>query len=140
MVQRVKQAWVRSGDKETARIDKGLLILAGFARGDKEQEAAELAERIVKLRIFPDSRRDINRSALEAKGQLLAVSQFTLLADTSQGNRPSFIAAETPERARQLFNIFVERLRQSGLKVATGAFGQYMEVGLINEGPVTIIY
>jgi D-tyrosyl-tRNA(Tyr) deacylase len=115
------------------------VILVGVASGDTEKDAQYLAQKSVSLRIFPDEAGRFNLSALDIKGELLAVSQFTLLADTKKGRRPSFIEAAPPDQAEELFERFVEESRASGLKVETGRFQQYMQVEIHNDGPVTIL-
>ena len=121
------------------RIGQGLLVLLGVAKGDRAEDADYLANKILNLRIFEDEDGKMNRSLREIGGELLAVSQFTLLADCRKGRRPSFIAAAEPEKATELYEKFVERVRQTGVAVQTGRFRAMMEVALINDGPVTII-
>lgn len=121
------------------RIGQGLLVLLGVAKGDRAEDADYLANKILNLRIFEDEDGKMNRSLLETGGELLAVSQFTLLADCRKGRRPSFIAAAEPGKATELYEKFVERVRQTGVAVQTGRFRAMMEVALINDGPVTII-
>jgi D-tyrosyl-tRNA(Tyr) deacylase len=115
------------------------VILVGVASGDTEKDAQYLAQKSASLRIFPDEAGRFNLSALDIKGELLAVSQFTLLADTKKGRRPSFVEAAPPAQAEELFERFVEESRASGLKVETGRFQQYMQVEIHNDGPVTIL-
>jgi len=140
VIQRVSSASV-SVDKEViGSCGNGLLILAGIEEADTEQDAAWLSAKIVNLRIFRDAEGKMNLSLKDINGEMLVVSQFTLHASTQKGNRPSYIRAARPEKALPLFNTFVEILKQeSGKPVATGEFGAHMEVGLINDGPVTII-
>ncbi|MDP2930900.1 MAG: D-aminoacyl-tRNA deacylase, partial [Chloroflexota bacterium] len=114
-------------------------VLVGVAGGDTERDARYLAQRTVNLRIFPDAAGKFNLSALEVRGELLVVSQFTLLADTKKGRRPSFINAAPPIQAEELFEKFVDEARTTGLKVATGRFQQHMLVEIHNDGPVTIL-
>lgn len=140
VIQRVSKAQVEVQGEIASEIGRGMLILAGFSRDDNEEAARKMAQRALKLRIFPDEHRDINRSIEDVKGEILVVSQFTLLADTTTGNRPSFIKAAEPALAQKLFDLFVDELRKSGRPVKTGAFGEYMKVSLVNDGPVTIIY
>jgi len=121
------------------RIDKGLVVFVGVADGDAEKDAQYLVQKTVNMRIFADEEGRFNLSALDIKGELLLVSQFTLLADTRKGRRPSFIEAAPPERAEGLFQYFVEQVRATGLKVETGRFQQYMQVEIYNDGPVTIL-
>jgi len=139
IIQRVRRAWVDIEGRRIAEIGRGLLILLGIRRGDDERKAVRLAERCANLRIFEDSKGRMNHSLREIGGEVLVVSQFTLVADTKKGNRPSFTTAEEPERANDLYHRFVERLRGFDLNPQTGRFGARMVVGIENEGPVTII-
>jgi len=139
LLQRVNGASVSIVGEVVGRIGRGLVILVGVASGDTEKDAQYLAQKSVSLRIFPDEAGRFNLSALDIKGELLAVSQFTLLADTKKGRRPSFIEAAPPDQAEELFERFVEESRASGLKVETGRFQQYMQVEIHNDGPVTIL-
>ncbi len=139
VVQRVKSAKVKVKSQKAAEIGKGLLVLVGIAKSDVQENVVKAAQKIVKMRLFPDQKHDINISVIESRGEILAVSQFTLLGDVSGGNRPSFIEAAEPKKARELFDLFVSELKKLGVKVQTGRFGEYMEVELINDGPVTII-
>ena len=140
VLQRVKNASVTVGDERVSEIGAGLLLLVGFASGDGEAEADWLARKISGLRIFNDREGKMNLSVQDAGGEILAVSQFTLLADTRKGKRPSFVGAAPPEAAERLFDYFCERLRAAGTgPVKTGVFGAIMDVALVNDGPVTII-
>ncbi len=139
VVQRVKSSSVKTGNENVAHIGKGLLVLLGVARGDTVQNADYLANKIINLRIFEDPDGKMNRSLLETGGELLAVSQFTLLADCRKGRRPSFIQAAEPERAADLYERFVNTVREKGVGVQTGRFGALMDVALVNDGPVTVI-
>ena len=139
VVQRVKQSSVKTDGEVVGRIGGGLLVLLGVAKGDRAEDADFLANKIINLRIFEDEDGKMNRSLLEIGGELLAVSQFTLLADCRKGRRPSFTAAAEPEKATELYEKFIERVRQKGVAVQTGRFQATMEVALINDGPVTII-
>ena len=139
LLQRVSRASVSIDDKEVGRIGKGLVVFLGVAGGDTAKDAQYLAQKIAGLRIFSDEEGKFNLSALDIKGELLLVSQFTLLADTRKGRRPSFGGAAPPAQAEQLFNYFVEQARATGLKVETGRFQQYMQVEIHNDGPVTIM-
>ena len=139
VLQRVTQASVSIGRMVTAEIDLGLVVLAGIVRGDSEEDAQYLAEKIVHLRIFPDTEGRFNLSALDTQASILAVSQFTLLADTRKGRRPSFSNAAPAAEAKPLFDYFVQLLRTSGLKVETGRFQEKMLVEIYNDGPVTIL-
>jgi len=140
VVQRVSQASVCVGGEEVGRIGRGLVVFVGVANGDTEKEAQYLAEKIVNLRIFADQAGKFNLSALDTGGELLLVSQFTLLADTRKGRRPSFEGAMPPVEAERLFDYFVEQARATGLKIATGKFQEYMQVEIHNDGPVTIVF
>lgn len=139
VLQKVKKASVSVGDKVTGTIGQGLCLLVGIEKGDTDEKARYLAQKIAELRIFPDSHGKMNRSLLDVQGEVLAVSQFTLAGSVKKGRRPSFDRAEDPSLAEPLFLYFVERIRSFGLKVETGVFAASMEVFLINEGPVTFI-
>lgn len=139
VLQRVTSACVRVNGEIAGQIDKGLLALIGVAEGDTEKEAAWIASKMAGLRIFPDGNRRMNLSVQDIQGSILAVSQFTLLADASKGKRPSFIAAADPQTANFLYLKVVDNLRREGVRVETGIFQEHMEVELINDGPVTII-
>lgn len=139
VVQRVSRAEVRVGGEVTGRIGRGLAVLLGVAIGDTDEDARALAGKIAKLRIFPSDLRPTDRSILDIEGEALVVSQFTLLADTSKGNRPSFVDAARPPEAERLYKFFCTLLQGHGVPVATGRFGAMMEVELVNEGPVTIV-
>jgi D-aminoacyl-tRNA deacylase len=140
VLQRVKNASVSVGGERISEIRQGLLLLVGVARGDGEAEADWLAEKVAGLRILGDEEGKMNLSVRDVGGEILAVSQFTLLADTRKGKRPSFIGAAPPEEAEQLFDYFCERLGDAGVgSVKTGAFGEMMDVALVNDGPVTIV-
>ncbi len=139
VVQRVSRTSVKVGDEITGEIGKGLLVLLGVAREDTAADADYLAEKIAGLRIFEDDAGKMNLSVRDVGGAILAVSQFTLFGDVRRGKRPSFDAAAPPERARELYEYFVERVRALGLRCETGRFQQMMQVELINTGPVTIL-
>jgi D-aminoacyl-tRNA deacylase len=140
VLQRVKSTSVTVGEERISEIGAGLLLLVGVAQGDGEAEADWLAEKVAGLRIFNDEEGKMNLSVRDVGGEVLAVSQFTLLADTRKGKRPSFIRAAPPEEAEHLFDYFCERLREAGVtSVRTGSFGAMMDVALVNDGPVTII-
>jgi len=139
LLQRVTGASVSVAGEVVGRIGRGLVVFVGVANGDTEKDAQYLAQRTVNLRIFSDEAGRFNLSALDIKGELLVVSQFTLLADTKKGRRPSFIEAAPPAQAEELFNQFVKQARATGLKVETGRFQQYMQVEIHNDGPVTIL-
>jgi D-aminoacyl-tRNA deacylase len=136
----VKDASVTVGGERVSEIGAGLLLLVGVAVGDGEAETDWLAEKISGLRIFNDGDGKMNLSVRDVEGEILAVSQFTLLADTRKGKRPSFVGAAPPQEAERLFDYFCERLREVGAgPVKTGVFGAMMDVTLVNDGPVTII-
>jgi D-tyrosyl-tRNA(Tyr) deacylase len=139
LLQRVSRASVTVGGEEVGRIGWGLVVLLGVARGDTEKDAQYLMGKVFNLRIFTDAQDRFNLSALDIGSELLLVSQFTLLADTRKGRRPSFESAAPPALAEKLFNYCVGLARQSGLKVATGRFQQHMQVEIHNDGPVTVM-
>lgn len=139
VLQRVTSARVEISGQRVGEIGKGLLVLLGVAVGDGEQDAAWMAEKVVSLRIFEDEEGKMNRSLSEVEGSLLAVSQFTLLGDCRKGRRPSFVDAAPPETAEALYESFVSRVREKGVPVETGRFQAYMQVHLVNDGPVTIL-
>ena len=139
VVQRVSRASVKVADETTGEIGRGLLVLLGVGQEDTEGDADYLAEKIAGLRIFEDEAGKMNLSVLAVGGAVLAVSQFTLFGDVRRGKRPSFDAAARPQRARELYEYFMERLRRLGLRCETGRFQEMMEVELINSGPVTIL-
>ena len=139
LIQRVSKASVSIDSEEVGRIGRGLVVFLGVADGDMQKDAQYLMQKIINLRIFADAEEKFNLSALDINGELLLVSQFTLLADTRKGRRPSFIGAAPPDQAEAMFDYFVELARDSGLKVATGRFQQYMQVEIHNDGPVTVM-
>jgi len=139
VVQRVKQSSVKAGNEIVGQIGSGLLVLLGVARGDTASDANYMVNKIINLRIFEDQDGKMNRSLLDTGGELLAVSQFTLLADCRKGRRPSFVDAAEPQQATDLYQKFVDLVREKGVSVQTGRFQAMMEVALINDGPVTII-
>jgi len=139
VLQRVTGASVSIASEIVGRIGRGLVIFVGVANGDTEKDAQYLAQKTVSLRIFSDEAGKFNLSALDIKGELLVVSEFTLLANTKKGRRPSFSEAAPPAQAEELFERFVEQARATGLKVETGRFQQYMQVEIHNDGPVTIL-
>jgi len=140
VLQRVKEASVTVAGDTISAIGPGLVLLIGVAHADGEPEADWLAEKIAGLRIMADEEGKMNRSVKETGGAVLAVSQFTLLADTRKGRRPSFVGAAPPEKAARLFDYFCERLRAAGVEpVETGRFRAMMDVSLVNDGPVTIV-
>jgi D-aminoacyl-tRNA deacylase len=140
VLQRVKAASVTVAGENVSNIGPGLLLLVGVANGDGEPEADWLAEKIAGLRIMADEEGKMNLSVRDTGGAVLAVSQFTLLADTRKGKRPSFVGAAPPDEAARLFDYFCQRLRTAGVSmVETGRFGAMMDVHLVNDGPVTIV-
>ena len=139
VVQRVSRAEVRIEERVVGKIGRGFVVLLGVAGGDSDADAAFLVDRIVGMRVFADDAGKMNLSIAQADGAMLVVSQFTLLADTNSGRRPSFTKAAAPEEARRLYEHFLSLVRKHDVKVETGEFGATMEVDLINDGPVTII-
>ena len=139
VVQRVKESSVTTGNEVIGRIDRGLTVLLGVAKGDTAADADYLVNKIANLRIFEDSDGKMNRSLLEIGGKMLVVSQFTLLGDCRKGRRPSFVAAAEPQTAIDLYEYFVKQMRNLGISVETGRFRARMQVALINDGPVTLI-
>lgn len=139
VLQRVKKAAVEVDGKTVGSIDHGLLLLVGIKKGDNPEDINYVADKIGSLRIFEDEADKMNLSVHDVGGSILSVSQFTLYGDTTHGRRPSFIEAARPEQAEPLYEAFNDRLREQGLRVATGKFGAMMGVSLINDGPVTLI-
>ncbi len=139
LLQRVTQASVSVSGEIVGNIGPGLVVLVGVANGDTLKDVQYLAQKTAGLRIFTDSEGKFNLSALDIKGDLLVISQFTLLADARKGRRPSFTDAASPDLAEDLFNRFVEGVRSTGLKVETGRFQTHMLVEIHNDGPVTIL-
>ncbi len=139
LLQRVTGARVSVAGQEVGRIGWGLVVFIGVAGEDMEKDVRYLVQKVVNLRIFADEVGKFNRSALNIGGELLLVSQFTLLADTSRGRRPSFTEAAPPHQAEELFEEFVKQARATGLTVATGRFARHMQVEIHNDGPVTIL-
>ena len=139
VVQRVSEAWVKVEGREVGRIGRGLLVLLGVGQGDTDADADQLAEKVVNLRIFADQAGHMNVSLLDVRGELLVVSQFTLYGDARKGRRPSFVHAAPPAEADRLYRRFIDQAATSGLRVASGVFQAMMDVGLVNEGPVTIL-
>ena len=139
VVQRVSEAFVTVEGRETGRIGRGLCALIGVEAGDTEQDAVYMAGKIARLRIFEDENDKMNLSVQNAGGQVLAVSQFTLLGDVRGQNRPGFTRAEAPEKANALYGRVCEEMRKMGLSVAEGVFRTHMMVSLVNDGPVTIL-
>lgn len=139
LIQRVTEAKVMVKDDIFSQINAGYIILLGIFEDDSEVDVKKLAEKVVNIRIMSDENDKMNRSIVDTKGEILLVSQFTLVADVSSGRRPSFIKAKKPEEAEQLYHQLINSLKSSGLIVKTGKFGNYMHVHLVNDGPVTII-
>ena len=139
VVQRVSRASVKTGEEPVGQIGPGLLVLLGVAQDDGESDVAYLAEKIAGLRIFEDAAGKMNLALAEVGGAVLAVSQFTLYGDVRRGKRPSFDAAARPEQARALYEAFVQKIREAGLRCETGRFQAMMQVELVNDGPVTIL-
>jgi D-aminoacyl-tRNA deacylase len=139
VVQRVSRAQVAVNGEITGEIGLGLLVLLGVGRDDTNADATHLVEKIAGLRVFEDAQGKMNLSVQDVGGSVLAVSQFTLYGDVRRGKRPSFDAAAPPEKARQLYEFFVDQIRAAGLRCETGRFQEMMQVELVNEGPVTIL-
>ena len=139
LVQRVSRARVRVSGEIVGEIGRGLVVFLGIARKDSDEDACYLANKVANLRIFSDETGKFNLSALETQGEILVVSQFTLLADLRKGRRPSFIEAAAPDRAKELYECFVGQVRITGLKVETGTFQEHMLVEIHNDGPVTLL-
>jgi len=138
LVQRVARASVSVNDDIVGKIGRGLVVFLGVAQGDSREDASYLANKVVNLRIFADEASKFALSALETRGDILIISQFTLLADSRKGRRPSFTEAAPPDLAKELYEFFVEQVRSTGLKVETGLFQEHMLVEIYNDGPVTI--
>lgn len=138
LLQRVQSASVTVEGKVIGSVAKGLLVLVCVEKGDTKEQCEKLAKKVLAYRIFEDEKGKMNKSLSDIKGDILIVSQFTLAADTAKGLRPSFTPAADPETGKKLYEHFVETVRQSGLRTETGEFGAYMQVALVNDGPVTI--
>ncbi|KPK64853.1 D-tyrosyl-tRNA(Tyr) deacylase [candidate division WOR_3 bacterium SM23_42] len=139
VIQRVTKAKVSVNTRTISEIGEGMLVLVGIKKGDDKDKATRLAERCAHMRIFEDVSGKFNLSLKDVGGEALVVSQFTLLADTSRGRRPSFSDAEEPDKSEELYNFFVQKLTACGIRTKTGVFGERMLVSLDNNGPVTII-
>jgi len=137
LIQRVNKASVQVENKVVGRIDRGLLILVCAMAGDTETDAQKLVSKMTKLRIFADENDKMNRSIIDISGAALVVSQFTLAADTTRGNRPGFSQAANPDDGRKLYEYVVKQIENSGIHVETGEFGANMQISLINDGPAT---
>ena len=139
VIQRVSKASVSVKGENVAEIGEGLFVLVGIKEGDTQKDAQFLAEKLAKLRVMSDEEGKMNLTVSDVSGEILVVSQFTLYADTSGGNRPSFIKAARPEVAQPIYEHFVDQLTSHGVSVKTGQFGEYMEIETVLDGPVTII-
>lgn len=139
LVQRVANANVKVDDKIVGKVDKGFLVLCGVTHTDTKETADYLVKKLLNLRVFEDENKKMNLSLKQVNGELLIVSQFTLYADTSSGNRPSFINAAKPDMANELYEYFCSQCAKEGIHVEKGVFGAHMEVSLLNDGPVTIM-
>lgn len=139
VIQRVSESEVVVENQSVGKIGKGFMLLIGIDENDEKQDADWLVQKILNLRVFGDEEGKLNLSVLDIKGELLCISQFTLIADYKKGNRPSFIKAAKPDKAIPLFEYFKEEMAKSGLKTESGIFGADMKVSLINDGPVTIV-
>lgn len=142
VVQRVEKAKVSTAfdEKVIGEIGRGLFILVGIKKGDNEETVKLFADKLVKLRVISDENNKMNLSVGDTDAGLLVVSQFTLYANAKNGNRPSFIDAEEPEKAKKLYELFIKKLREKKIRVETGSFGDYMKIETVLDGPVTIIY
>jgi D-aminoacyl-tRNA deacylase len=139
VIQRVKEASVTVDSRTVGKIKQGVVVLLAVAKNDTPADADYLAEKLINLRLFPDNDDKMNLSLSDIKGEVLVVSQFTLLADCVKGRRPSFDRAAPPQLAERLYSYFVEKLKKSSLKIETGEFRAMMDVALVNDGPVTFI-
>lgn len=139
IIQRVSHASVKVDNNLVGEIDKGLFVLVGVKEGDTRKNAETLAEKLLKLRVMADENDKMNLSIFQSKGALLVVSQFTLYADTTKGNRPSFVKAADPNIAKDIYEYFILKVKEPGIKVETGQFGEYMSIEAQLDGPVTII-
>lgn len=139
LIQRVNTASVKVNEAVVGKIEKGFLVLLGVTHEDTTENADYLIKKICNLRVFQDENKKMNLSIKDIKGELLIVSQFTLYADTTGGNRPSFTQAVKPEKANELYEYFIQKCRENNIRTQTGYFGAHMEVNLTNDGPVTIL-
>ncbi|AIC93969.1 MULTISPECIES: D-aminoacyl-tRNA deacylase [Shouchella] len=139
VLQRVKHASVKVEEDVVGSIDHGLLLLVGVTHEDEQKDSRYLVDKIANLRIFSDSEGKMNLSVRDIEGSILSISQFTLYGETKKGRRPNFMAAAKPEHALAMYEAFNDQLRDIGLRVETGRFGEHMDVSLLNDGPVTII-
>ena len=138
-IQRVREARVEVDGQVIGQIGPGLVVLLGVAEGDGEEEVSWMADKIVHLRIFSDPEGKMNLSLLDTQGEMLVISQFTLLGDCRKGRRPSFVSAARPEQAAPLYQLFCQQVAGQGVPVATGQFAADMQVALVNDGPVTLV-
>lgn len=139
LIQRVSKASVKVEGECVGKINKGFLVFLGITHGDTKDNVDYLVNKLYNLRVFEDENEKMNLSIKDINGEILIVSQFTLYADTSHGNRPSFINAAKPDEANELYEYFIEKAKQTGLKIEAGIFGTDMKVELLNDGPVTIL-
>ncbi len=139
VIQKVSKADVTVNNEVVGKINKGFVVLLGISNFDTEEKADYLIKKLYNLRVFEDENKKMNLSLKDVAGELLIISQFTLFADCSRGNRPSFTDAGKPEVAKNLYEYFIQECKKLGLKVETGIFGEHMQVSLINDGPVTIL-
>jgi len=139
IVQRVKEVYIKTEGKIHDNCGRGLLVLVGISKNDDGTEISFLADKLVNLRIFEDEHGKMNLSVKDIKGDIAAVSQFTVYGDTKKGRRPGFSLSDVPEKAKPLYDKFIEELKYTGLKVIEGVFGSHMHIGLINDGPATFI-
>lgn len=139
LIQRVSKASVKVEGECVGKINKGFLVFLGITHGDTKDNVDYLVNKLYNLRVFEDENEKMNLSIKDINGEILIVSQFTLYADTSHGNRPSFTNAAKPDKANELYEYFIEKAKQTGLKIEAGIFGADMKVELLNDGPVTIL-
>jgi D-tyrosyl-tRNA(Tyr) deacylase len=139
VIQRSGKASVQVAGKVIGKIEHGLVVLLGVHKDDTEKDAKYLADKIANLRIFPDEKDQMNRSVLDVGGEALVISQFTLFGDCRKGRRPGYSSAAPPERAKELYDVFITLLENQGIAVATGEFQAMMDVSLVNKGPVTLL-
>jgi len=139
VVQRVSQGKVAIGDEVVGEIERGLVLLLGVEKEDEESDLEYMVEKVINLRVFPDEEEKMNLSLQDVQGDMLVVSQFTLLGDCRKGRRPSFFTAAPPEKAEEFYDRFVKKIKERGINVATGEFQAMMEVQIFNDGPVTLL-